>query len=185
MSGKNRPALAQIGLIEGRILVIRGQRVIVDADLAELYGTSTKSLNQAVRRNRDRFPGDFVFQLTGKEKAEVVTVCDHLKKLRFSSTLPYAFTEHGAIMAASVLNKPLAVEVSVYVVRAFVRLREMLISNAELARKLERLEHRLELHDGKLTTHDDAIATVLSAIRELMTPPEPPKKRRIGFIQDD
>ena len=115
MSGKNKPALAQIGRIEGRILVIRGQRVIVDADLAKLYETSTKSLNQAVRRNRDRFPGDFVFQLTGKEKAEVVTVCDHLKKLRFSSTLPYAFTEHGAIMAASVLNKPLAVEVSVYV----------------------------------------------------------------------
>ena len=185
MSGKNKPALAQIGRIEGRILVIRGQRVMVDAELAELYGTSTKSLNQAMRRNRDRFPGDFVFQLTGKEKAEVVTVCDHLKKLRFSSTLPYAFTEHGAIMAASVLNKPLAVEVSVYVVRAFVRLREMLVTNAELARKLERLEHKLELHNGKLTTHDEAIAAVLSAIRELMTPPEPPKKRRIGFIQDD
>src|SRR3990167_6596014 len=113
MSGKNKSTLAQIGRIEGRILGIRGQRVIVDADLAKLYETSTKSLNQAVRRNRDRFPGDFVFQLTGKEKAEVVTVCDHLKKLRFSSTLPYAFTEHGAIMAASVLNKPLAVEVSV------------------------------------------------------------------------
>lgn len=186
MSGKNRSALAQIGRIEGRILTIRGQRVIVDADLAELYGTSTKSLNQAVRRNRDRFPGDFVFQLTGREKAEVVTVCDHLKKLRFSSTLPYAFTEHEAIMAASVLNKPLAVEVSVYVVRAFVRLREMLVTNgAALARKLERLEHKLELHAGKLTTHDEAIAAVLSAIRELMTPPEPPKKRRIGFIQDD
>ena len=184
MSSKSRSALAQIGRIEGRILVIRGQRVIIDADLAKLYGTSTKSLNQAVRRNRDRFPDDFVFQLTVKEKTEVVTVCDHLKKLRFSSTLPYAFTEHGAIMAASVLNKPLAVEVSVYVVRAFVRLREMLVSNAELARKLERLEHNLELHDGKLTTHDEAIATVLSAIRELMTPPEPPKKRRIGFIQD-
>ena len=185
MSGKNKSALARIGRIEGRILAIRGQRVIVDADLAELYGASTKSLNQAVRRNRDRFPDDFVFQLTVKEKTEVVTVCDHLKKLRFSSTLPYAFTEHGAIMAASVLNKPLAVEVSVYVVRAFVRLREMLVSNAELARKLERLEHKLELHDGKLTTHDEAIAAVLSAIRELMTPPEPPKKRRIGFIQDD
>ena len=134
MSGKNKSTLAQIGRIEGRILVIRGQRVIVDADLAELYGTSTKSLNQAARRNRDRFPGDFVFQLTGEEKAEVVTVCDHLKKLRFSSTLPYAFTEHGAIMAASVLNKPLAVEVSVYVVRAFVRLREMLVTNTELIR---------------------------------------------------
>jgi hypothetical protein len=185
MSGKNKSALARIGRIEGRILAIRGQRVIVDADLAELYGASTKSLNQAVRRNRDRFPDDFVFQLTDKEKADVVTNCDHLKKLRFSSTLPYAFTEHGAIMAASVLNKPLAVEVSVYVVRAFVRLREMLVSNAELARKLERLEHKLELHDGKLTAHDDAIAAVLSAIRELMTSPEPPKKRRIGFIQDD
>jgi hypothetical protein len=185
MSGKNRPALAQIGHIEGRILVIRGQRVIVDADLARLYGTTTKSLNQAVRRNRDRFPGDFVFQLTVDEKAKVVTVCDHLKKLRFSSTLPYAFTEHGAIMAASVLNKPLAVEVSVYVVRAFVRLREMLVTNAELARKLGRLEHKLELHAGKLITHDETIAAILSAIHELMTPPESPKKPRIGFIQDD
>lgn len=106
MSGKNKSALARIGRIEERILAIRGQRVIVDADLAELYGASTKSLNQAVRRNRDRSPDDFVFQLTDKEKADVVTNCDHLKKLRFSSTLPYAFTEHGAIMAASVLNKP-------------------------------------------------------------------------------
>jgi hypothetical protein len=185
MSGKNKSTLAQVGRIEGRILVIRGLRVIVDADLAKLYGTSTKSLNQAVRRNRDRFPCDFVFQLTDKEKTEVVTVCDHLKKLRFSSTLPCAFTEHGAIMAASMLKKPLAVEVSVYVVRAFVRLREMLVTNTELAHKLERLEHKLELHAGKLTTHDEAIAAVLSAIRELMTPPEPPKKRRIGFIQDD
>lgn len=185
MSSKRGTTLAQIGRIEGRILMIRQQRVIIDADLAELYGTSTKSLNQAVRRNRDRFPGDFVFQLTDKEKAEVVTVCDHLKKLRFSSTLPYAFTEHGAIMAASMLNTPLAVEVSVYVVRAFVRLREILATNTELARKLERLEHKLELHAGKLTTHDEAISAVLSAIRELMTPPEPPKKRRIGFIQDD
>ena len=185
MSENNRPSLACIGHIERRILVIRGHRVIVDADLAALYGTTTKSLNQAVRRNRGRFPGDFVFQLTEDEKIEVVTNCDHLKNLRFSSTLPFAFTEHGAIMAASVLNKPLAVEVSVYVVRAFVRLREMLTANAELARKLEKLEHRLELHSGKLTDHDEAITAILSAIRELMTPPEPPKKRRIGFIQDD
>ena len=168
MSENNRPSLACIGHIERRILVIRGHRVIVDADLAALYGTTTKSLNQ-----------------TEDEKIEVVTNCDHLKNLRFSSTLPFAFTEHGAIMAASVLNKPLAVEVSVYVVRAFVRLREMLTANAELARKLEKLEHRLELHSGKLTDHDEAITAVLSAIRELMTPPEPPKKRRIGFIQDD
>lgn len=185
MSGKDKSALVQIERIEGRILVIRELKVIVDADLAELYGVPTKALNQAVRRNQNRFPGDFVFQLTDNEKSEVVTTCDHLKKLKFSRTLPYAFTEHGAIMAAAVLNTPLAVEISVYVVRAFVRLRELLVSNAELARKLERLEHKLELHDGKLATHDDAIAAVLSAIRELMTPPEPPKKRRIGFITDD
>ncbi len=188
MSSKNTSALVHIERIEGRILVIRGQKVIVDADLAELYGVTTKALNQAVRRNQDRFPNDFVFQLTDKEKAGVVTVCDHLTKLKYSSTLPYAFTEHGAIMAAAVLNTPLAVEVSVYVVRAFVRLRVMLVSNVELARKLERLEHKLELHDGKLTTHDEAIAAVLSAIRELMAPPapeKPPKKRRIGFVTDE
>ncbi|MDE2089805.1 MAG: ORF6N domain-containing protein [Gammaproteobacteria bacterium] len=145
----------------------------------------TKALNQAVRRNRDRFPGDFMFVLTDKEKTKVVTNCDHLRKLKFSRTLPCAFTEHGAIMAAAILNTPLAVEVSVYVVRAFVRLREMLVSNAELARKLERLEHKLTVHDGQLTTHDEAIAAVLSALRELMAPPEPPKKRRMGFIQND
>jgi hypothetical protein len=185
MSSKDTAALVRIKRIEERILVIRGQKVIVDADLARLYGVPTKALNQAVRRNRDRFPGDFMFALTDEEKTEVVTNCDHLQQLKFSRALPYVFTEHGAIMAAAILNTPLAVEVSVYVVRAFVRLREMLVSNAEFARKLERLEHKLAAHDGKLTTHDEAIAAVLSAIRELMSPPEPPKKRRIGFIQDD
>ncbi|MHB8535588.1 MAG: ORF6N domain-containing protein [Sulfuricaulis sp.] len=185
MSDKDTSALVRIKRIEERILVIRGQKVIVDADLAQLYGVPTKALNQAVRRNRDRFPRDFMFALTDGEKTEVVTICDHLKKLKFSRTLPRVFTEHGAIMAAAILNTPLAVEVSVYVVRAFVRLREMLVSNAELAHKLERLEHKLAAHDGKLTTHDEAIAAVLSAIRELMAPPEPPKKRRIGFIQDE
>lgn len=171
--------------------MIRKQKVIVDADLAELYSVPTKALNQAVRRNQDRFPDDFVFQLTDKEKAEVVTACDHLKKLKYSNTLPYAFTEHGAIMAASVLNTPLAVEVSVYVVRAFVRLRVMLVSNAELARKLERLErlerleHTLAAHDVKIAHHDEAIAAILSAIRELMTPATPTKKRKIGFVQEE
>ena len=185
MSGKDAAALVRIKRIEERILVIRGQKVIVDADLAQLYGVPTKALNQAVRRNRDRFPGDFMFALTDAEKTKVVTNCDHLRKLKFSRVLPYVFTEHGAIMAAAILNTPLAVEVSVYVVRAFVRLREMLVSNAELARKLERLEHKLTVHDDKLTTHDEAIAAVLSALRELMSPPEPPKKRRMGFIQSD
>jgi hypothetical protein len=116
--------------VETLILVIRGEKVILDADLAKLYGVSTKALNQAVRRNDSRFPADFLFSLTAKEKEEVVTNCDHLRKLKFSRTLPNAFTEHGAIMAANVLNSERAVEAGVQVVRAFVKLRNMLASNA-------------------------------------------------------
>ena len=155
---------------------------MIDADLARLYGTQTRTLNQAVRRNRDRFPQDFVFHLTKAEKEEVITNCDHLARLRFSPALPYAFTEHGALMAASVLNTSLAVEVSVFVVRAFVQLRELLVSNRELALKLKELEQRLE---RRLDTHDQAITEILHAIRQLMAPPQTPKKRKIGFVQDD
>ena len=122
--------------IERSILFIRGQKVMLDADLADLYGVATKVLNQAVKRNMDRFPGDFLFQLTAEEKAEVVTDCDHLAKLKFSPVLPYAFTEHGAIMAASVLNSPQAVEVSVFVVRAFVRLRNWQVLTGKLWQSL-------------------------------------------------
>jgi len=114
--------------VETLILVIRGQKVILDADLAKLYGVSTKALNQAVRRNDSRFPEDFLFSLTAKEKEEVVTNCDHLRKLKFSRTLPNAFTERGAIMAANVLNSERAVESGVQVVRAFVKLHDMLAS---------------------------------------------------------
>ena len=101
---------------------------MLDADLAELYGVPTKALNQAVRRNKDRFPTDFMFRLTRQEKTEVVTNCDHLQKLKFSPVLPYAFTEHGAVMLANILNAPNAIKVSVYVVRAFVKLRELIAS---------------------------------------------------------
>ena len=100
-------------LIEGKIFAIRGEKVMLDADLAALYGVTTKRLNEQVKSNRDRFPEDFMFQLTGKEKEEVVAVCDHLKKLKYSASLPYAFTEHGAIMLASVLNSPVAVRASI------------------------------------------------------------------------
>src|SRR5205823_3434348 len=133
--------------IEPRILLLRGQKVMLDADLAELYGVTTKRLNEQLKRNRDRFPGDFLFQITAEEKAEVVANCDHLAKLKFSRTLPNAFTEHGAIMVASILNTPRAIEVSVYVVRAFVKLREMFASHKELAHKLAELERKLEKHD--------------------------------------
>jgi hypothetical protein len=173
---KAAPAITQLpGIaIEQRILNMRGHRVVLDADLAEIYGVQTRALNQAVRRNLDRFPDDFMFQLTASEKREVVTNCDHLSRLRYSPTLPRAFTEHGALMVASVLNSPRAVEISLYVVRAFVRLREMAASNRDLARKLAALESK----------YDAQFKTVFAAIRQLMTPSEP-KRRGIGFVIDD
>ena len=147
--------------------------LILDSDLAELYGARSKRLNEQVKRNRNRFPADFMFKLTAKEKAEVVANCDHLKTLKFTPGLPHAFTEHGAIMVASVLNTPRAMEVSVYVVRAFVKLREMLGTQKELAGKLAELESRVEAHDEHITA-------LFEAIRQLMEPPAKPRKR-IGF----
>ena len=170
--------LQPIELIASKILIIRGQKVMIDADLAELYGVPTKRLNEQVKRNPARFPDDFMFQLTEAEKQEVVANCDHLNKLKFSKTLPFAFTEHGAIQAANVLNSPQAAEVGVYVVRAFVRLRELLASNKELAQRLDELEQRIE---RKLETHDQAITGLINTLRQMMTPPET-KKRPIGFI---
>ena len=151
---------------------------MIDAGLAALYGVQTRVLNQAVKRNQERFPREFVFALSRTERDEVITNCDHLARLKFASTMPFAFTEHGALMAASVLNTPRAVQVSLYVVRAFVQLRDLLASNKELAKKLEELERKLD-------THDQAIAGILDAIRQLMAPPPAPKKRRIGFVRDD
>lgn len=151
---------------------------MLDADLALLYGVTTKRLNEQVKRNRDRFPKDFVFQLTEREKAEVVANCDHLSRLKFSQYLPFAFTEHGAIMAASVLNTPRAVEMSVFVVRAFVRLRSLLGTHKEVITKLAELER-------KLTTHDKQIVALVEAIKQLMTPPEPTGKKSIGFSVRD
>ena len=152
-------------LIKQKILVIRGERVMLDAYLAVLYGVETKRLNEQVRRNRERFPEDFMFQLSSTEKIEVVANCDHLSKLKFSRNLPYAFTEHGTIMAASVLNTPLAVAVSVQVVRAFVKLREIISTHKDLAAKLENLEKK----------YDSQFKMVFDAIRQLMTPPESKK----------
>ena len=146
---------------------------MLDTDLARLYGVPTKRLNEQVKRNRDRFPQDFMFQLSAEEKTEVVAKCDHLASLKFSPTHPYAFTEHGAIMLAAVLNTSRAIEVSVFVVRAFVRLREILTTHKALAQKLAEMESRIE-------THDEAIQSLVSAIRQLMAGPEKPPKQ-IGF----
>ncbi len=165
--------------IESRILLIRGEKVILDFDLAALYDVTTKRLNQQVRRNVDRFPRDFMFRLAKKEvtnlRLQFATSSGAHGGLRY---LPYAFTEHGAIMAASVLNTPRAVEMSVFVVRAFVRLRHFLATHKELADKLADLE-------SKLASHDEQIVAIIDAIRQLMAAPTRPEKRRIGFESED
>jgi ORF6N domain len=185
-SSSATPAL--LPRIESRIGVVRGLRVMIDADLAVLYGVTTKRLNEQVKRNADRFPGDFLFQLNAAEKAEVVANCDHLTKLKFSKVLPYAFTEHGAIQAANVLASPQAVEMGIFVVRAFVRMRELAAVHGDLAERLDELEQKTE---GLALTHDTfsrntrvQLKQLFAAIRELMTPPDPPK-RPIGFVTTD
>jgi len=159
--------------LQDRILIIRNHKVMLDADLAELYGVPTKALNQAVRRNLERFPKDFMFRLNPEEKEEVVTNCDHLRKLKFSPVLPFVFTEHGALMLANVLNSKRAVQMSIFIVRTFIKLRELLLTHEELIYRLARVEHKV----GK---HDREIQEILEAIRKLTEqPPEP--VRAIGF----
>jgi ORF6N domain len=165
------------------ILVLRGQKVLLDSRLAALYGVTTKRLNEQVRRNAERFPEDFVFRLTAEEATGLRSQSATSKKPAGRGGrryLPYAFTEHGAIQAANVLNSPNAVEMGIYVVRAFVKLRALLASNQELARRFEELDSRLQ---KKLADHDEAIAAILSAIRQLMNPPAT-RHRPIGFTAD-
>jgi leucyl aminopeptidase len=166
-------SLIQLETVERLILLIRGEKVILDADLARLYGVTTRALNQAVKRNIKRFPEDFMFQLSAEEveamRSQIVTASK--RNVRF---LPYVFTEHGAIMAANILNSEKAVSASVQVVRAFVKLRQMLTSNAELAKKLEALEKK----------YDAQFKVVFEAIRQLMLPPDK-AQRKIGFIDKD
>jgi hypothetical protein len=178
MVSSRSAALAPVEHIGRSILLPRGQRIILDRDLAAIYGVTTKRLNEQVKRNADRFPEDFVFQLTPEEAKRSRSQFATLKTGRGQNIKyrPYAFTEHGAIQAANVLNSPRAIAMGVYVVRAFVRLRDLLASNTALARKLDELERKYQ-------HHDDAIKAILSAIRELMNPPEP-KRRPIGFTAD-
>jgi phage regulator Rha-like protein len=182
MASRRSSALVPIGHITQSILLLRGHKVLLDAELAALYGVTTKRFNEQVRRNRERFPADFMFKPTAAEHAALRSQIATLNRGRgqHRKYLPYAFTEHGAIMAATILNSPRAIEMSVYVVRAFVKLRELLTSNKALSQKFDELETRLE---KKLTTHDEAIAAILSAIRQLMSTPVP-KRRGIGFTAD-
>lgn len=166
-------ALVAEGQIEQIILFIRGQKVMIDADLAHVYGVTTKRLREQVRRNRVRFPADFMFLLTKEEFLEVAANCGHLASLKFSRSLPYAFTEYGAIMLASILNSDVAVRASVQVVRAFVRLRQIINANKELAEKLEKMEKKFD-HQFKL---------VFQVINRLMAPPPPSRGVKADFTK--
>ena len=163
--------------IEDMIYLIRGRRVMLDSDLAIIYGVELKRLNEQVRRNVERFPKDFAFQLEHQEfanlKSQFATSSLHGGKRK----LPWVFTEHGALMLASVLSNPVAIEASVRVVRAFVWLREQLIANKELTQKLNQLE-------GRVTGHDEAITSLFEAIRQLIEPPLPEDRRQIGFLRE-
>ena len=184
------PSLLPLETITHRILLLRGQKVLLDADLAALYGVPTKRFNEQVRRNLERFPEDFMFQLTEEEfaalRSHFATSNEKPAGRGGRRYLPFVFTEHGAIMAATVVNSPRAIEVSVYVVRAFVKLREVLASNKELAKRLDKLEQTTEAlalqHDSFARNTRAQLKQVFDAIRELMTPPEPSKKRPIGFV---
>ena len=166
--------ISPVRRIEDMIYLIRGQRVMLDSDLAQIYGVGLKRLNEQVRRNRERFPQDFAFQLVSQEfanlKSQFATSSLHGGKRK----LPWVFTEHGALMLASVLNSPVAVEASVRVVRAFILMREQIAAHKELAGKLADLEQRVG-------GHDEAIANLFEAIRRLVEPPLPENRREIGF----
>jgi hypothetical protein len=170
MARKQGIAVIPVERIESRIFLVRGLKVMLDMDLAEVYGVATKRLNQQVRRNIERFPQDFMFELSNEEvtnlRLQIATANWAMRR-----SAPLAFTEHGALMVASVLNTPRAIQTSIEVVRAFQRLREMLANHAELRRKLLAMERK----------YDSQFQEVFEAIRELSAPPPPTKKHKLGF----
>ncbi len=171
--GGELKALIPVEMIERKILLIRGEKVMLDADLAELYGVEVKQLKRQVRRNIGRFPADFMIQLSKEEYEFLRRHFGTLKRGEHSKYLPYAFTEQGVAMLSSVLNSDRAVKVNIEIMRAFVKLREMLASNKELAKRLDELENK----------YDSQFKVVFDAIRQLMIPPET-KKRKIGFHRE-
>lgn len=165
--------LVPLEVIEGKILLIRGQRVMLDRDLAELYGVEVRQLKRQVRRNLERFPGDFMFQVSAEENDSLRRHFGTLKRGEHSKYRPYVFTEQGVAMLSGVLRSRRAVLVNIQIMRVFVKLRQLLLTHKELALQLAQLERKIE-------THDEEISVIFDAIRKLMTPPEP-TKRKIGF----
>jgi len=177
MAKRKKELVVPDELIASKILLIRGKKVMIDRDLAELYKVPTKRLNEQVKRNLKRFPKDFMFQLTTKEKDEVVANCDHLEGLKFSPVLPYVFTEHGAVMLASVLNSSRAIKVNIQIVRIFNQMREMLMTNQEILLKIEILER-----DTLQNALD--IQAVFNYLKQMLVPVEQIERERIGFKTD-
>lgn len=181
---KNKTDLKKLEQITHRIFIVRGQRVILDSDLAEIYGVPVKRLNEAVKRNRERFPDDFLYQLTRQEVRNLRSQFATLSKKghgQHRKYLPYVFTEHGAVMAANILNSKRAVQMSIFVIRAFIRMRALLTDNHKLAKELKKLEKKLI---QRLDVHELAIVDVLRRVMRLLEPPpeEPePEKPQIGF----
>jgi ORF6N domain. len=169
-------------IIENRIFLLRGKKVMIDHDLAALYGVPTKALNQAVKRNDKRFPEDFMFQLEKAEKDELVTICDRFTKLKHSSVNPYAFTENGVAMLSSVLNSEAAVMVNIQIMRAFVKLRKVISENKDLQKVIQHIERRLDVHDRQ-------IQVAFAALKSFLQSPEvlpqkhysPDDEKKMGF----
>ena len=186
----SHPEIIPLEHVQSRILVLRGQRVLIDADLAALYGVTTKRLNEQVKRNARKFPEDFLFQLSAEEAEQLPRLRSQnatsnmpvpsrsqnatLKRGQNIKYLPYAFTEHGAIQAANILNSDAATDMSVHVVRAFVRLRQLVVNHKAIAAKLSEL-------DARVGAHDEQLAAVIDAIRQLTAPAGPRHRRKIGF----
>jgi phage regulator Rha-like protein len=172
---KNKESLVPNELIASRILLIRGQKVMIDADIAQLYGVDTKRLNEQVKRNKSRFPENFMFELTNAEKTDVVANCDHLENLKFSPVLPKVFTEHGIMMVANVLTSERAIQVSIQIIEVFIKMREMLTDNLSLKLDVEEIKK-------KLSNHSKNIELVFNYLDELIDKKENEKPRKqIGY----
>jgi hypothetical protein len=175
-------------VIENKILIIRGKKVMIDRDLAGLYEVETKAFNQAVKRNIERFPEDFMFQLLPVEKNELVTNCDRFTSLKHSSALPYAFTEYGVAMLSSVLGSKRAIEINIQIIKAFIRLRTIVSGNQDLLKMIQNIERRLDVHDQQIKIAFAALKSLLQPGPKPVTPPtalpkeySPGAGKRMGF----
>jgi len=171
--------LIPIEIIENKIFVIRGRKVMIDRDLANLYGVKTMVLNQAVKRNIKRFPPEFMFQLTDEEKIEVITNCDNLKRIKFSPHNPYVFTEHGVAMLSSVLNSEQAIAFNIQIIKAFVKLREMALTNKDLSKRVDELERSLISYARENNTNIEGIFRQLAYLTDITKP------KKIGFNTEE